>query len=163
MTETYIGRIKAHRAKFRSDLKEAKDAVDAGWTEAGGWRDAEIAYLRAEVERLTERRRSDEGNTSLLATHAAGCESWGPGHYGCAMRELTATRTLLGEAGEVVKVFAQVGVKPECVDSQPVLDFMGDLEGPDRYPVCRLAVGNFRAAVALSAKITQALAENTAP
>lgn len=44
----------------------------------------------AEIERLTAALRYEQHRAERIGTHGDGCHAWGPGHYECALRVLTA-------------------------------------------------------------------------
>ena len=68
------------------------------WLEATDQAAAALAEAQAEIDRLNACLRYEQHRAERIGTHGPGCESWGPGHYECAMRELAALRERLTKA-----------------------------------------------------------------
>lgn len=97
-----------------------------------------ISEQEAEIERLNAALRYEQHLAERVGTHGPGCETWGPAHYECAVRALSAMTTqrdrlreALETAREVIRVdrnsafeSSQIGgVIPDTGDAEWVAEY----------------------------------------
>lgn len=97
-----------------------------------------LAESRADDEQTSPSQTPDDGGEGVreevdrIGTHGPGCETWGPRHYQCALRELEAARAIVELARELV---SPRGMANRGVDRGLVVIEKADKSDP-HYRLC---------------------------